>query len=71
MRHPIVSRKYVARGLLLCWLYQLLRLHLLGGRLGDEALQEFAFVNLMADGEDVVPARQVHQLLEMVATVFH
>jgi hypothetical protein len=51
-----------------CWL---LRFCLLGRWLRNEALQEFALPELVADGEAVILARRVHQLLEMVATIFH
>jgi hypothetical protein len=37
---------------------------------GNEALQEFAILELLEDGEAMVLARRFHQLLKYVAIVF-
>jgi hypothetical protein len=64
-------RKVVDGDLLFCCLGGLLWLSLLAGQFGDEALQELAFVELVMDGEAVVLARRIHQLLEVVTPTFH
>jgi hypothetical protein len=58
-------------GFLFYRLYRLFLLRLLCWWLGDEALQEFALSEFVADRKDVILAWRVHQLLEMVVAIIY
>jgi hypothetical protein len=63
-------RKIFDDGVLLYRLGDLLQLRLLAGRLGDEAFEKLALVELVLDGVAVILVRRIHQLLKVIAIIF-